>query len=119
MRDSKHSMAVGITLISVVLALIAAGGGLATATPTKTIKLEDNFFAPSTMTAKRGTTVRFQWAGNNPHNVVKVSGPGASFASRTSWHRGVNFVKKFTKVGTYHLICRLHSGMELDLKVVG
>lgn len=118
MRNPKHRTALGVTLISVVLALIAAGGGLATAAPAKTIKLEDNFFAPATMTAKRGTTVRFQWAGNNPHNVVKVSGPGASFASRTAWTRGVNFVRKFRKVGNYRLICRLHSGMELNLKVV-
>jgi plastocyanin len=118
MRNPIHSTAVGVTLISVVVALIAAGGGLAMAAPTKTIKLEDNFFAPSTMTAKRGTTVRFEWAGNNPHNVVKASGPGPRFASRTAWRRGVNFAKKFKKVGTYRLICTLHSGMELNLKVV-
>jgi len=118
MRNPIHATAVGVTLLGVVLALIAAGGGLATAAPTKTIKLEDNFFAPSAMTVKRGTTVRFKWDGNNPHNVAKASGPGARFASRTAWHRGINFVKKFKKVGTYHLICTLHSGMELNLHVV-
>jgi plastocyanin len=106
------------TVIGVALALIVAGGGLATAAPTTTVKLKDDFFAPSEMTVKRGTTVRFKWAGLNPHNVKKASGPGVPFASRTTWRRGVNFAKKFKKAGTYRLICTLHSGMELNLTVV-
>jgi plastocyanin len=106
------------TAIGAALALIVAGGGLATAAPTTTIKLKDNFFAPSEKTVKRGTTVRFKWAGINPHNITKVSGPGGRFASRTTWRPGVNFAKKFEKVGAYRLICTLHSGMELKLTVV-
>jgi plastocyanin len=101
-----------------VLVLVLAWAGLASAAPTQTIKLKDNFFAPSKKTVKRGTTVRFKWAGFNPHNVVKASGPGARFASRTTWRRGVNFKKKFKKVGAYRLVCTLHSGMELNLTVV-
>jgi plastocyanin len=103
--------------IGVVLAVIVAGGEIASAAPTRTIKLEDNFFAPSTKTVQRGTTVRFNWVGLNPHNVVKASGPGGRFASRTTWRQGVNFAKKFEKAGTYRLVCTLHSGMELDLTV--
>jgi plastocyanin len=90
----------------------------AKARPTKTIKLKDNFFAPSKKTVRRGTTVRFKWVGINAHNVVKASGPEGRFASRTTWRRGVNFAKKFRKTGTYRLVCTLHSGMELELKVV-
>ena len=118
MRNQIRSTAVGVGFICVVLALIVAGGGFATAAPTKTIKVKDNFFAPSAKTVKRGTTVRFKWAGFNPHNVVKASGPGGRFKSRTTWRRGVNYAKKFEKVGTYHLVCTLHSGMELKLTVV-
>jgi plastocyanin len=106
-------MAIGVAVV-----LVVAGAGHATAAPTKTIKLKDNFFAPSQKTVKRGTTVRFKWAGLNPHNVVKVSGPGGRFASRTTWRRGVNFKKKFKKVGTYRLVCTLHTGMEMNLTVV-
>jgi plastocyanin len=118
MRNQIRTTAVGGAFIAAVLAVIVAGGGLATAAPTKTIKLKDNFFAPSAKTVKRGTTVRFEWAGLNPHNVTKASGPGGRFASRTTWRRGVNFTKKFEKVGTYRLVCTVHSGMELALTVV-
>lgn len=106
------------TAIGAVLALIVAGAGLATAAPTTTIKLKDNFFVPSEKTVKRGTTVRFKWAGVNPHNVAKASGPGGRFTSRSTWRPGVNFAKKFEKVGTYRLVCTLHTGMELKLTVV-
>jgi plastocyanin len=109
--------AIRSTAIGVVLALIV-GSGLAAAAPTKTVKLKDDFFAPSALTVKRGTTVRFKWAGINPHNVKKASGPGGRFASRSTWRRGVNFSKRFEKLGTYRLVCTLHSGMEMKLKVV-
>jgi len=105
-----------ITAIVAALALIVAGDGLAAAATT--VKLKDNFFVPSEKTVQRGTTVRFKWAGLNAHNVTKVSGPGGRFASPTTWRRGVNFAKKFKKAGAYRLICTLHSGMELNLKVV-
>jgi len=132
-----------ITAIGAALALILADDGLSTAAPTTTkptvnfvalskksvkrgakarfrttVKLKDNLFAPSKKTVQRGTTTRFKWTGINAHNVTKVSGPGGRFASRTTWRRGVNFAKKFKKVGTYRLICTLHSGMELTLNVV-
>lgn len=112
------SRAVGVAFIGALLALIIVGGGLATAAPTQTIKLKDNFFAPSTKSLKRGTTVRFKWAGVNPHNVVKASGPGGRFASRTTWRQGVNFAREFKKVGNYRLVCTVHSGMELNLTVI-
>ena len=107
-----------ITAIGAALALIVAGTGTATAAPTTTIKLKDNFFVPSEKTVKSGTRVRFKWAGVNPHNVTKASGPGGRFASRSTWRPGVNFAKKFEKVGTYRLVCTLHTGMELKLTVV-
>lgn len=138
MRSLIRNAAIGAGL-----ALIVAGSGLATAAPMTvmpwsdlstaskekvkrktgarfktTIRLKDNLFAPSRKTVQRGTTVRFKWVGLNPHNVTKASGPGGRFASPTTWRRGVNFAKKFKKVGAYRLICTLHSGMELSLNVV-
>ena len=118
MRNQIRSTAIGGAIIGAALAVVVAGGGLATAAPTETIKLKDDFFAPSAKTVKSGTTVRFKWAGLNPHNVVKASGPGGPFASRTTWRQGVNFAREFKKVGTYLLVCRVHSGMELRLTVI-
>jgi plastocyanin len=55
--------------------------------------------------------------GDNPHNVVKASGPGGSFSSETTSSPGVNFAKKFKKTGKYKIVCTIHGGMDLKLKV--
>jgi plastocyanin len=138
MRNAIRDIAVGTALVLIVVCGVPGAAAPAASEPTdnlfaskksakkkrararfrKTVRLKDNFFAPSTKSVVRGTTVRFKWTGINAHNVVKASGPGGRFASRTTWRRGVNFAKKFRKTGTYRLICTLHSGMELKLKVV-
>ena len=102
----------------VVLAGVALLGG---ATPAlaakKTVRVGDNFFSPDKKSVSKGTKVKFKWVGSNPHNVTKSSGPGGSFGSDTTSSRGVNFTKKFKKTGKYKLICTIHSGMKMTLKV--
>lgn len=88
-----------------------AGAGLlapASAESRTTIRLLDNFFNPSFKRVRRGALVRFRWAGNNPHNVTKISGPGRNFASRTTRQRGINFRRRFRKPGRYRLQCTIH-----------
>jgi plastocyanin len=108
-----------VALIAIVaLAAVPGLGGVASAAPTTTVKLGDNFFKPARKTIRRGTKVRFKWVGRNPHNVTKRKGPGGRFKSRTTSRRGVNFVKRFTKRGTYKLICTIHpEEMRLTIKV--
>jgi plastocyanin len=115
---SMRSLIRSTAIAAATFALILVGSSFATAAPTTAVKLQDDFFAPSKKTVKRGTVVRFKWAGQNPHNVTKVSGPGGPFASPTTWRQGVHFEMKFRKAGTYRLLCTLHSGMELKLRVV-
>jgi plastocyanin len=74
---------------------LAALSGVAGARASTTIKVDDNFFAPSSKTVSKGTKVKFKWVGSNQHNVVKSSGPGGSFSSPTTSQQGVNFSKKF------------------------
>jgi plastocyanin len=104
-------------IIALIAAAVVAAAG-ATAIPafsaTKTIKLVDNKFSPSKATVTRGTTVKFVWAGKNPHNVVVVQGP-VKFSSSTKT-KG-SFAKKLTRKGTYAIVCTIHSGMTLTLKV--
>jgi plastocyanin len=107
-----------LTLIAIVaVAALTALGGTAGAAPKTTITLGDNFFSPSSKTVRRGTKVRFKWVGRNRHNVTKASGPGGGFASRTTRSRGVNFAKKFKRGGTYSLVCTIHAGMGMTLRV--
>jgi plastocyanin len=66
----------------------------------------------------KGTKVKFNWTGNNSHNVTKKRGPGGGFASPTTSSSGINFTKKFKKAGTYKLICTIHPDtMKMKLEV--
>ena len=112
---SRAALLIAIALVGV-LSLVTVFGGVATARST-TVQVGDNFFSPDNKTVKKGTKVKFKWVGNNDHNVVKSSGPGGSFSSPTTDARGVNFKKKFKKKGTYKLICTIHNGMDMKLKV--
>jgi plastocyanin len=100
------------------IALLPVLGGVANGAPKATVKLGDNFFSPSVKSVTSGTKVRFRWIGDNRHNVTKSSGPGGGFSSRTTRANGVNFAKRFTKKGTYRLLCTIHpSTMRLKLTV--
>lgn len=99
------------------VAVLAAFGSSAGARGSFTVKLDDDFFAPSSKTVKKGTKVKFKWVGNDAHSVAKRRGPGGSFNSGLTDDRGVNFTKKFKKAGTYKLICTIHDQMKMTLKV--
>jgi plastocyanin len=99
-------------------ALVLLIPGPTQATAATTVALGDSFFAPSSKTIARGTKVRFKWIGVKRHNVKKTRGPGTGFKSRTTRARGVNYAKRFTKRGTYRLICTIHpETMRLKLRV--
>ncbi len=82
-----------------------------------TVKVGDDFFSPDKETVSSGSTVKFKWVGSNDHNVTKSSGPGKAFASDTTNSKGVNYERKFKKDGTYELVCTIHAGMDMKLKV--
>jgi plastocyanin len=112
----RGTLAVMVVLVAA-LGVATVLGGTAGARASTTVKVGDNFFAPDKKSVKKGTKVKFKWVGNNDHNVTKSSGPGGSFASDTFDNRGVNFKKKFKKSGRYKLICTIHPGMQMKLKV--
>jgi plastocyanin len=97
-------------LIAVIASLAVAG---AIAVPalgasSKTIKLGDNFFKPKTLTVKKGTKLIFKWTGKAPHNVT---GAGLKSGTKTSG----TFKAKAKKSGK--IVCTIHPGMEMRLKV--
>jgi plastocyanin len=93
--------------------LTASAGARASAT----IKVGDDFFSPTEKTVAAGTKVKFNWIGSDKHNVVKQSGPGASFDSGPIKGSGVQFTHKFKTAGTYKIICTIHDDMKMKLKV--
>jgi plastocyanin len=88
--------------------------GVAKASSSTSVKLRDNSFSPKTKTVKQNTTVVFTWAGHAPHNVTVAKGP-VKFHSNTQT-KGT-YKKRFTRKGTYRIVCTIHPGMELTLKV--
>ena len=83
----------------------------------RTVEVNDDYFIPSSLTVRKGTMVRFNWVGINEHNVVKSTGPGPVFESDPMQGAGVLYKRRFTKPGRYTLICSIHDGMDMSLKV--
>ena len=107
-------------LAATAVAGLAAVGAIPALAATKTVKVGDNYFVRpannATVSISRGSSLKFVWTGSAPHNVVKRSGPGAAFKSPVKLHGGT-WSHRFTRRGTYKLVCTIHSGMKLTVKV--
>jgi plastocyanin len=68
-------------------------------------------FTPTTLRIKKGDTVKWSWSGSVPHNL---KGPG--FSSKTATK--VTFSRKFTKAGTFKVVCTLHQALGQRMTVV-
>jgi plastocyanin len=105
-------------LLAVACALAAAG---ALAVPalavTQTIALRDNVYSPKTATVAKGTTVRFVWKGKQAHNVFVTSAPPGATPFHSPVKTKGSYSKTLTRSGAYRIVCQLHPGMKLTLKV--
>jgi plastocyanin len=103
-------------LIALVLTFSLAVAAPAVA-KTRSVKIGDNYFVRKgsvpTVTVKKGTTVKWRWTGRHDHDVV-ATGP-ADFQSPLK--SSGTYKKKVTKKGTYSIVCLIHSGMKMKLKV--
>jgi plastocyanin len=106
-------------LAAVTVTVIAAAAAIPAFAGTKNVKIGDNYFVRpannATVSISKGSSLRFLWRGHAPHNVVKKRGPGGAFKSpvKTSG----SWTHKFTRGGTYKLVCTIHAGMKLTVKV--
>ena len=104
-----------------VLAVVAAVGCAAIAVPalaaTKSVKVGPQLrFGTRSLTINRGDTVRFQWTGGLPHDVVIARGPQRGTISRVRTRGAVS--RTFTRAGTYTIVCRVHAPrMRMTLRV--
>jgi plastocyanin len=98
------------------VAVLLVGVGPAAA-KTRGIKIGDDYFvrasSVATITVKKGTTAKWRWTGNDFHNVV-ASGP-ARFQSTVK--KSGTYKHKMNKKGTYTIVCTIHAGMRMKLKV--
>ncbi len=114
LSNTTRGLVVGTALLvgAAGLAVGTASAATPTQAPTKTIKLVDNRFSPSSATVLVGTVVTFKFVGSNTHNVTVVSGP-QKFTSPNQ--ADGTYDRTFTKPGTYKIVCTFHSGMKLTL----
>jgi plastocyanin len=100
------------------LALAAVAAAALAAVPafaaTRTVRVADDVFRPSSLSANRGDTIRFRWVGDNPHNVVVARGP---VKFRSSTKDSGTFSRRVRRRGTYRIVCTVHSGMRMTLRV--
>jgi plastocyanin len=78
-----------------------------------TVKVVDDFFAPTDVKVKPNTQVKYKWdkTNLNSHNVIIQKGPKGinkkDFKSATG-SIGVKFKPVFKKKGTYDFLCTIH-----------
>ena len=101
-----------LTAMTLVMAVGPALAG------TRSVKVGDNYFGKpggETIHVSRGTTVRWTWAGANPHNVTVLRGP-------SRFHSGTmttgSYSHRFTRAGTYTLYCTVHGASIMSMRVV-
>jgi plastocyanin len=91
-----------------ILLTVAASFPLsATAQDAGQIVIKDYMFAPTSVTVKAGTTVKWTNKDDEPHTVVSDTALFRSGAIDTD----ENFSFKFDKPGTYHFTCSIHPRM--------
>lgn len=92
--------------VMVVLGALAATAGAAT----RGVRVDDNFFSPSSVTINKRDIVRWTWVGDNPHNVR-----GSGFRSETK--RSGTYSRRFRSSGTFTVVCTIHPGMRMRVRV--
>jgi plastocyanin len=86
---------------------------------TKSVKVGDDYYVrPSgvpKVTVFKGTTVKWRFAGDDPHSVTVSKGP-SKFDSgvKTSG----TYSKKMKKRGTYTIYCTIHGAANQKMKLI-
>jgi plastocyanin len=107
-----------IIAVLTVLAVTAAVLAIPALARTRSVSLRDNVFSPRSLTIKRGDTVRFVWRGRNPHDIRTTRRPRGGNRVTVGRKRSGSYRKRFTRRGTYRLICTVHPpNMRITIRV--
>jgi plastocyanin len=106
-------------LVPMLAAAVVAGAiAIPAIAATRTVRVGDDYFVGKrthTATVTRGTTVRWRWVGDNPHNVRAYRGP-VKFRSRVK--SSGTYSRRMTRRGTYRILCDVHRDtMRMTLRV--
>ena len=106
-----------IALLVAVGAVAAAVIAMPALAATKSVKVGPKIsFGPKKLSIKRGDTVKFVWTGKLPHNVRIAKGPQRGNISKVKTKGTAS--RRFTKAGTYTIVCDVHAPtMKMTIKV--
>jgi plastocyanin len=99
-------------------ALLATSAATAVAA-TKNVRVGDNWYVRAsgvpTVTVSKGTKVKWNFIGDNPHNVTVSRGP-AKFRSSTK--SSGSYSRTVRKTGTYSIFCTVHGPADQSMRLV-
>ena len=106
-----------IALLVAIAAVAAAYVAMPAFAATKSVKVGPQInFGPKKLSLKRGDTVKFVWTGKLPHNVRISRGPQKGTISKVKTKGTAS--RRFTKAGTYTIVCDVHAPtMKMTVKV--
>lgn len=107
------------TLVAILaMSTLAAVVAVPALAATRTVKIGDNYFIKKgggTVTVKKGTKVKWLWTGKAPHTVTGL-GAGKFINSGKPKKTG-SYILTTRKKGTFKIICTIHNGQKMTLKV--
>jgi plastocyanin len=86
----------------------------------KRVQVGDDYYGPTKLTVKRGTTVKWVWLADNTnsHDVKLVKAPkGVKRFHSASAATDFTFSRRLTRPGTYKIVCTLHQDMTMTIRV--
>jgi len=104
-----------VAVLVIAVSAVAAAQALAAS---HTVKIGDDYFvrkgSTPIVTVRKGTKVTWRWTGKDLHNIAVTRGP-ATF--RSSYKDSGTFSRTVRRAGTYTIVCTIHSGMKMKLRV--
>jgi plastocyanin len=102
-------LAAGVVAVVVIFLLAVSGAPSAADAATRAVKVGNDFFSPTNKSIARGRSVTWVWAGGTPHDVVAKNRTGKIvFRSKITKQRGYTYSHRFSRNGTYKIICSIH-----------
>ena len=120
-----RALLVATCVAAVALLGVTAAAARAPKKPPVKVTINDFYFAPTSVTIKKGRAVKWIWSSYNtyPHDVHLKQGPKAlknksRFSTTTTAVSEASFQRTFEVPGTYKFICTVHpSEMKMTVTV--
>ena len=104
--------------IVVLIAAVPAAFAAQALAASRSVKVGDDYFVRKgsvpTVTVRKGSTVTWRFRGSDLHNVAVTRGP---VLFHSSYKDSGSFSKKMRRAGRYTIVCTIHSGMKMTVKV--